>query len=78
MYLSSFMKYHEIIECDLDNIFMHGYKNITLVSAIIGVPIPFISSHFRFTESVKSNSIVSICNIYIDSTCEFELVSIEY
>ena len=57
--------------------------NMTLVCAIIGVPISYISSHLRFNKTVKPNSIVSTCNnyiefnsivstcdTYIDSTCE--------
>ena len=43
--------------------------NMTLVCAIIGVPISYNSSHLRFNKTVKSNSIVSTCNIYINSTC---------
>ena len=38
--------------------------------SIIGLPMSYISSHFRFNETVKSFSIVSTCNNYIDSTCE--------
>ena len=40
--------------------------NLGLLSAINGVTISCISSHFRFNETVKSNSIVSTCNNYID------------
>ena len=39
---------------------------MTLVSAIIGVPISYISSHLRFNKTVKPNSIASTCNNYID------------
>ena len=67
--------------CEIDQIYMLGRKfnstpfdssrnlNMTLVCAIIGVPISYISSHLRFNKTVKSNSIVSTCNIYINSTC---------
>ena len=43
--------------------------NMTLVCAIIGVPISYISSHLRFSKTVEPNSIVSTCNNYIDLTC---------
>ena len=50
--------------------------NMTLVCAIIGVPISYICSHIRFNKTVKSNSIVSTCNNYINCNCEFQLASI--
>ena len=36
--------------------------NLSAVPAIIGVPISCISSHFRFSKTVKSISTVSILN----------------
>ena len=51
--------------------------NLCIVSAIIGVPISYISSHFGFSKSVKSISIVSTGDNYINSTCEFEQASIQ-
>ena len=45
-------------------------SNLALLCSIIGLPVSYISSHFRFIETVKSYSIVSICNKLIDSTCE--------
>ena len=45
-------------------------SNLALLYSIIGLPVSFISSHFRFNEIVKSYFIVSTCNKFIDSTCE--------
>ena len=42
--------------------------NMTLVCAIIVVPISYISSHLRLIKTVKSISIVSTCNNYIELT----------
>ena len=44
--------------------------NLALLCSIIGLPVSYISSHFRFNETVKSNSTVSTCNKFINSTCE--------
>ena len=44
-----------------------GIINLFVVPVIIGVPISYISSHLRFNQTVKSNSIVSTCNNYIES-----------
>ena len=40
------------------------------VCATIELLISFVYYHFCSIESVKSNSIVSTCDNYIDSTCE--------
>ena len=40
------------------------------VCATIELQISFVYQHFCSIESVISNSIVSICDNYIDSTCE--------
>ena len=40
------------------------------VCATIELLISFVYQHFSSIESVISNSIVSTCNYYIDSTCE--------
>ena len=45
-------------------------SSLALLRSIIGLPVSYISSHFRFNETVKSYSIVSTCINYIDSTCE--------
>ena len=42
------------------------------VCAAIELLISFVYQHFSSIESVKSNSIVSTCDNYIDSTCEIE------
>ena len=44
--------------------------NLALLCSIIGLPVSYFSSHFRFNETVKSNSIVSTCNNLIDLPCE--------
>ena len=45
-------------------------SNLALLCSIIGLPVSYISSHFRFNETVKYNSFVSTCNKLVDSTCE--------
>ena len=66
------------IELNSTNFAMLSIFNLSVLSAIIGVPIFSISSHFRFSKkSVNSDSIVSTCDNCIDSTCEFKLASIE-
>ena len=42
---------------------------LILLCAIIVLQISFVYKHFCSIESVKSNSIVSTCDYYIDSTC---------
>ena len=44
--------------------------NLALLCSIIGLPVSYISSHFRFNETVKFDSIVSTYNNLIDLTCE--------
>ena len=41
-----------------------------IVCATIELLVSFVYSHFNLSKTVKSNSIVSTCNNYIDSTCE--------
>ena len=56
-----------------------GSSRISIFSflcPIIGLPVCYISSHFRFNETVKSNSIVSTCNNLVDLTCEMYKASI--
>ena len=43
---------------------------LALLCSIIVLPVSYISSHFRFNKTVKSNPIVSTCYELIDSTCE--------
>ena len=50
--------------------------NMTLICAIIGCQSPYNSLHLRFNKTVKSNSIVSTCDYYINCNCEFQLASI--
>ena len=50
--------------------------NLALFCSIIGLPVSYISSHFRFNETVKSDSIVTTCYELIVSTCEIYWASI--
>ena len=70
------------------SIYMHSLENLILhlvtlftvressnwaqFCATIEYQISFVYYNFGLIESVKSNSIVSTCDNYIDSTCEIE------
>ena len=58
---------------ELNSTPFHSARTFKLgfVCATIELLISYVYKHFCSIESVKSNSIVSTCDYYIDSTCEF-------